>query len=151
MCAFVAKFIGRSEMKFVDIEEIWKKYPNKYVAIVAAAKEARKITEIRKPPSPPKSADTPVTDETAVPEPLPIEPPAPKKRGRKPKKLAVETTIFPIRDSTEKTEVAKPAIKMNPTVDPFPVEMRGTIKWRGDIAEKTEPNAYVEALKKILE
>jgi len=136
-------------MKFVDMEEIWEKYPNKYVAIVAAAKEARKIIETRKPPSPPRSVDAPVTAETAVPEPAPIEPPAPKKRGRKPKKLAVESTLLGSKDTIrdEKTETAT---KIDVPVNPFPVEMRGAIKWRGVVAEKTEVNVYIEALKKVL-
>ena len=32
-------------MKFIAIEEIWGKYPNKYEAIIKAAKEARRVIE----------------------------------------------------------------------------------------------------------
>jgi len=32
-------------MKFISIEEIWKKYPNKYQALIKAAKEARRVIE----------------------------------------------------------------------------------------------------------
>jgi DNA-directed RNA polymerase subunit K/omega len=32
-------------MNYVTIEEIWKKYPNKYEALIKAAKEARRVIE----------------------------------------------------------------------------------------------------------
>ncbi|MCX7784993.1 MAG: hypothetical protein N2201_02000 [candidate division WOR-3 bacterium] len=38
-------------MKYVEIEEIWKKFPNKYLALLKAAKESRKILEAQKTPS----------------------------------------------------------------------------------------------------
>jgi len=143
-------------MKFVDMEEIWKKYPNKYVAIVAAAKEARKIIETRKPPSPPRSVDAPITAETAVPEPAPIEPPAPKKRGRKPKKPCVAkntTEAQSHRENIEENSVSS----VTPCLGGESFEMRGATqplraraRWHGVAREKTEVNVYIEALKKVL-
>ncbi len=32
-------------MKYIAIEKIWEKYPNKYEALVKAAKEARRVIE----------------------------------------------------------------------------------------------------------
>jgi len=32
-------------MKYIAIEKIWEKYPNKYEALIKAAKEARRVIE----------------------------------------------------------------------------------------------------------
>jgi DNA-directed RNA polymerase subunit K/omega len=32
-------------MKFIAIEKIWEKYDNKYIALIRAAKEARRVIE----------------------------------------------------------------------------------------------------------
>ncbi|MEO0094202.1 MAG: DNA-directed RNA polymerase subunit omega [candidate division WOR-3 bacterium] len=32
-------------MKFITIEEIWKKFPNKYEALIRAAKKVRQLVE----------------------------------------------------------------------------------------------------------
>ena len=32
-------------MKYISIEKIWEKFPNKYLALVKAAKEARRVID----------------------------------------------------------------------------------------------------------
>lgn len=136
-------------MKFVDIEELLKKYPNRYMAIVAAAKEARKIIEERKP-VPITREDLTATPETAVVETDlsdSIEVNTPKKRGRKPKKAVADkvdiekttTKVNGIKDATDESS------RLNATGD-----VNIVLKGRGVIAEKTESNPYIEALKRIL-
>lgn len=136
-------------MKFVDIEELLKKYPNRYMAIVAAAKEARKIIEERKP-VPMSREELTATSEAAVPETdlaTTLESNAPKKRGRKPKKVTADkietdkTTIKAISIEDAVGGSSQLSKSGNPNI---------ILKGRGVIAEKDESNPYIEALKRIL-
>jgi len=124
-------------MKFVEIEELLKKYPNRYISIVAASKEARKIIEERKP-VPISREEITATAETAVPEQMlsgTLEPNIPKKRGRKPKNLTITNA------DAESMLVNKEK----------PAEPKTTIAGRGRVAaEKSEENPYIEAIKRIL-
>ncbi len=127
-------------MKFVEIEELLKKYPNRYISIVAASKEARKIIEERKP-VPISREEITATAETAVPEQMlsgTLEPNIPKKRGRKPKNLTI--TNADAESMLVKTESKEK-----------PAEPKTTIAGRGRVAaEKSEENPYIEAIKRIL-
>jgi hypothetical protein len=125
-------------MKFIDLDEIYKKYPNKYVALVLASKEVRKIIDANKPPPLPREDEQVTT--TAVPETAIPEPQAPKKRGRKPKKPVVETA-----------EEIKPAPKLLTEEEMFPVQIKDRAKGIGVRAEKTQENPYIAGLRKILE
>ena len=125
-------------MKFVDIDELLKKYPNRYLGIVAASKEARKIIEARKPPPLPKEG-LQTTAETAVPEPALIESSIPKKRGRKPKNLTAASVEA--EKTLPKTEAKESSSSIKANI---------TIKGRGVSAEKADDNPYIEALKRIL-
>jgi hypothetical protein len=118
-------------MKFANLDDIWKKFPNKYQALVMISKEVRKINDAKKPVM---YEPVEVTPETAVPEPEPIVAQAsePKKRGRKPKKAISEEA---------KTEPKKEEISI--VVDNTEIGKRA-------IAEKNEDNAYIQAIKKIL-
>lgn len=126
-------------MKFVDLEKIWEKYPNKYLALVVAAKEVRKINEERKPPPLSRETEVQATAASSIPENAPIEPSAPKKRGRKPKRLTAESI-----------ETGKSVPKIKTPEDLFPVEVRSIAKGRGVVAEKSEENPYIAALNKTL-
>lgn len=149
-------------MKFIDIEEIWKKYPNKYQAIILAAKEVRKMTEAKK-------ASTSVADatqsgiepskdasalSTAVPdiEPSVIELSQPKKRGRKPKKTITEKPVTSQKTETpEDISVTFETItdESEPTGDTAQ-RRSSVIGIRKVVAEKMDENPYRAALKKIL-
>ncbi len=126
-------------MKFVDLDEIYKRYPNKYVALVLASKEVRKIIEANKPPPLPKE-DEEITV-VAKPDITILEPPAPKKRGRKPKKPATE--------AVEEQKPVPPKIVTEEEV--LPIQTNGPVKGFGVRAEKTQENPYIAGLKKILD
>jgi len=132
-------------MKFVNLDEIWKKFPNKYQALVMIAKEVRKINEAHKPYAP-KPVE--IIPETAVPvvEPPVVDAPGPKKRGRKPKKVVIEET-----KQTPKAEISvmRSAVERSETTQEMVVvETSGTGK--RVVAEKSEENPYFAAIKKIL-
>jgi DNA-directed RNA polymerase subunit K/omega len=127
-------------MKFVEIEDLLKKYPNRYMSIVAASKEARKIIEERKP-APISREETTATAETAVPEEMlsgTLEPNLPKKRGRKPKNLTISNT-------DAENILAQTENKGKPVDTKTAISMRGRVS-----AEKSEENPYIEAIKRIL-
>lgn len=122
-------------MKYINLEEIWQKFPNKYQAIVKIAREVRKINEARKPAIPEPTETTP---ETAVPE---IEPTVvtlssePKKRGRRPKKAVEEI---------------KPQLEKESLKEKMSVVIENTESGKKIVAEKEEENPYLVAIKKIL-
>jgi DNA-directed RNA polymerase omega subunit len=120
-------------MKFVNMDELLAKVPNKYKAIVLAAKEARKIIEARRPPSVPKEPD--ILPPTAVVPEIEVTPNEPKKRGRKPK----ITTL-------EKAETEKRSLKTEFIEEPIETV---TIEETRVTAEKLDENPYIAALRKI--
>jgi DNA-directed RNA polymerase subunit K/omega len=133
-------------MKYIDLERIWDKYPNKYRAIVIASKEARKIIEAQKPPAIPEEAEdtqTATASGTAVRAPETAETTAetnvPKRRGRKPKKST---------ETKEKQEEV--AAEAEPLKEPLTPEYSMMQKGHSVVAEKTEQNPYLAAIKKIL-
>jgi DNA-directed RNA polymerase subunit K/omega len=126
-------------MKFVDLDDIYKKYPNKYAALVLAGKEVRKIIDANKPS--PRPRDEEMVAATAVPEVSIPEPQAPKKRGRKPKKPVTETAA----------EIKPVPPKLEPEQELFTAQIKDLPKGRGVVVEKTEANPYIAGLKKILE
>ena len=126
-------------MKFIDLDDIYKKYSNKYFALVLAGKEVRKINEANKPPPLPKEEE-PVTA-TAAPEIAIPEPQAPKKRGRKPKK--------PAADAAEEVKPVPPKIVTEEEI--LSAQTKEPTKSFGVRAEKTNENPYIAGLKKILE
>ncbi|MEO0076746.1 MAG: hypothetical protein ABIJ94_01630 [candidate division WOR-3 bacterium] len=119
-------------MKFIDIEELYQKFPNKYLAIVKAAREVRKLNEERKniykkDTTPAENTDSTLKqteegEETTL---LTVT----KKRGRRPKKELVE--IDKIKSDVKSSFSDKTQIE-------------------SIIAEKPESNVYIEALKRIL-
>lgn len=114
-------------MKYVEIEEIWKKFPNKYVAVLKAAKESRKILEAQKT----SSVKTPHSESENTSSSTPTKSSTiqetSKRRGRA------------IKDLTSKK--AKSDVENVAQI---------TITDEAVIAEKEETNPYIAGLKRIL-
>ncbi len=113
-------------MKYVEIEEIWKKFPNKYVEVLKAAKESRKILEAQRtssvkiPPTEAENNNLTATKTSTIQE-------TSKRRGR---------TIKDISSKKIKPELENIA--------------QITITDEAVIAEKEETNPYIAGLKRIL-
>ena len=126
-------------MKFVNLDEIYKKYPNKYVALVLASKEVRKIIDANKPPPLPRENEQ--ITAAAAPEASIPEPQVPKKRGRKPKKPVIETA----------EEIKPVPPKVFTEEEMFPARTKDLAKGLGVRADKTQENPYIAGLRKILD
>lgn len=126
-------------MKFIEIEKLTERIPNKYMAIVLASKEARRITEANKPVEVPSSDILP---ETAVPEIKTKEAVAVKKRGRKSKKATLETP--------QEINIATMQSETSPGQDLITMEMTADKKIKSVAAEKSGENPYIAALKKVV-
>lgn len=130
-------------MKFIEIEKLTEKIPNKYMAIVLASKEARKIIEVRKPVAA-QAVETP--PDTAVPEIEAKEEPVVKKRGRKSKKEIMETSSVIESDQTPVQTSKKEVSEQDDLVS---LEFTTDKKIKSVSVGKIEENPYIAALKKV--
>ncbi|MBS4015317.1 MAG: DNA-directed RNA polymerase subunit omega [Candidatus Latescibacteria bacterium] len=131
-------------MKFIEIEKLTEHIPNKYLTIVLASKEARKMTEATKPVQVPQNDLLP---ETAVPEIKVQEEPVVKKRGRKSKKSILQT---PEQMNVETIRIEQAKEKSELHSDAIALEMTADKKIKRVVAGKDEVNPYIAALKKVL-
>lgn len=132
-------------MKFIELEKIFEKIPNKYLAIVLAAKEVRRVAELR------KAAQAQAAENMAEGAMEEIKPVTnlevtPKKRGRKSKK-EISGMVETIKISS--SEAPKPVSPSEP-ISEVDIEMGSDKMISAVAAEKSEENPYIAALKKIL-
>jgi DNA-directed RNA polymerase subunit K/omega len=131
-------------MKFIEIEKLTEKIPNKYLTIVLASKEARKMTDATKPVEP---LQNDILPETAVPEIKVQEQPVVKKRGRKSKASLLQT---PEQMNVEAMVTERAKEKSEQHNDSIALEMTSDKKIKRVAAGKDEVNPYIAALKKVL-
>ncbi len=113
-------------MIYVEIEKIWEKFPNKYLAVLKAAKETRKILEAQKIPSSGSPHSNNETTEAITGTKSSSSQETSKRRGRNTKDLTskIESEVDNIAHITITDKVV--------------------------VAERQETNPYIAGLKRVL-
>lgn len=113
-------------MIYVEIEKIWEKFPNKYLAVLKSAKESRKLLESQKIPSSKSPHSNSETTEALGGTKSSTGQETSKRRGRN------------IKDLTSKNESVEDNIA------------HITITDKVVVAEIQETNPYIAGLKRVL-